>query len=57
MASVISSSPRAEGLMALADSMIDGLNMYTPTRARSLLGSGGFSTRRTTRPSSSSATP
>ena len=27
MASVISSSPRAEGLMALADSMIEGLNM------------------------------
>ena len=39
MASVISSSPRADGLMRRTDSWIEASNMYTPTRARSLFGS------------------
>ena len=57
MASVISSSLRKLGLMRLTDSKIAGLNRYTPTSARSLFGSFGFSMSRTTRPFSSSATP
>ena len=46
MASVISSSPRAEGAIARTASWIVGSNRYTPTRARSDGGSSGFSTRR-----------
>ena len=58
MASVISSSPRALGAMALTLSNTAGVNRYTPTRARSLRGSLGFSTSRATQPSpSSSAMP
>ncbi len=58
MASVISSSPRAEGRMRSMASKMAGRNRYTPTRARLLFGSAGFSTKRTTRPcSSTSATP
>ena len=48
MASVISSSPRALGLMAFTLSKIAGVKRYTPTRARSLRGSAGFSTSRAT---------
>src|SRR5215211_5210535 len=43
--------------LATAAWWIEGVNMYTPTRARSVGGLGGFSTRRTTRSPSSSATP
>ena len=63
IASVISSSPLAEGSIALAASWIFAVNMYTPTSARFVAGSAGFSIRRTTRPTSpgaaaaSSATP
>ena len=58
IASVISSSPRGDGSIAFAASWIRGVNMYTPTSARSVAGSGGFSTSRTTAPSEpSSATP
>ncbi len=67
IASVISSSPRAEGSIARAASWIPAVNMYTPTSARSVAGSAGFSTSLTTRPtapgstrlnrSASSATP
>ena len=57
IASVISSSPRELGRMARAASWIADVNMYTPTSARSVFGSGGFSASETTRPSLSSATP
>ena len=50
MASVISSSLRKLGLIRLTDSNTSWPNMYTPTSARSLVGSFGFSTSRTTRP-------
>ena len=45
MASVISSSPRADGSIAATASWIVGSNRYTPTSARSDGGSAGFSTR------------
>ena len=51
IASVISSSPRGLGRIARAASWIAGVNMYTPTSARSVFGSGGFSASATTRPS------
>ena len=57
MASVISSSPRGDGLMAFTASKIVASNMYTPTSARSEGGVFGFSMSRTTLPSRSSATP
>ena len=38
IASVISSSPRQEGLRSRTASWIAGVNMYTPTSARSLFG-------------------
>ena len=57
MASVISSSFRKLGVMRFTASNTSGPNMYTPTNARSPIGSTGFSTSRTTRPSRSSATP
>ena len=58
IASVISSSPRGEGSIALAASKMPLVNMYTPTSARSVAGSAGFSTSLDTRPSpDSSATP
>ena len=57
MASVISSSPRADGMMAFTASKIVESNMYTPTSARSEGGVFGFSMSRTTLPSRSSATP
>ncbi len=57
MASVISSSPRAEGRIALTASKIAESNMYTPTRARFEGGTFGFSISRTTWPPESSATP
>ena len=59
IASVISSSPRGEGSIARAASWMRGVNMYTPTSARSEGGSTGFSTRRTMPlpPGPSSATP
>ena len=50
MASVISSSPRAEGRMARTASWMVWSNRYTPTRARSEAGTSGFSTSRTTWP-------
>ncbi len=40
IASVISSSPRAEGSIARAASWICAVNMYTPTSARSVAGLG-----------------
>ncbi len=43
--------------MALTLAKTAGVKRYTPTSARSLRGSAGFSTSRTTRPSSSSAMP
>jgi hypothetical protein len=43
--------------MRLTESNTAGENMYTPTSARSLFGVLGFSTRLTTRPLTSSATP
>src|SRR5206468_1904161 len=46
-----------DGAIARAASWMIGMNMYTPTSARSVLGTGGFSANATTRPSSSSATP
>ena len=46
IASVISSSPRADGWIARAASWMRGVNMYTPTSARSDAGSFGFSTSR-----------
>ena len=57
IASVISSSPRHEGLSVSAASTIESSNRYTPTSARSLTNSFGFSTKRTTRSPSSTATP
>src|SRR5690348_12612648 len=71
MASVISSSPRADGAMASAAAKMCWSKQYTPTSARSLGGCFGFSTSRRTRgspdispfvalaalPDSSSATP
>ena len=48
IASVISSSPRAEGAIARAASWMRAVNMYTPTSARSVAGCAGFSTSRTT---------
>jgi hypothetical protein len=58
IASVISSSFRHEGLSWATASWMAGVNMYTPTRARSLFGCWGFSSSPTTLPlSSSSATP
>ena len=57
IASVISSSPRALGTMVSMASKMRAENMYTPTSARSEGGCSGFSTRRTTRSPSSSATP
>ena len=53
MASVISSSPRSDGRMAATASWTRASNRYTPTRARLLGGSAGFSSRRTTEPSES----
>ena len=47
IASVISSSPRADGSIARTASWIAGAKRYTPTSARSDGGSAGFSTRRT----------
>ena len=57
-ASVISSSPRADGWMARTASWIRGPNRYTPTNARSEGGCSGFSTRAVIAPPGpSSATP
>ncbi len=50
MAWVISSSPRQEGSMRGRPRGSAGVKRYTPTRARSLLGCFGFSSRLTTRP-------
>ena len=57
IASVISYSPRHDGSSVSAASRIESSNRYTPTSARSLTNSFGFSTSRTTRSSSSTATP
>ena len=58
MASVISSSPRPDGVSAATASCTAGVNRYTPTSARSLLGCSGFSSKPTSTPApSSSATP
>src|SRR6185437_6078030 len=58
IASVISSSPRPDGARPATASCTAGVNRYTPTRARSLLGRCGFSSRPISWPApSSSATP
>ncbi len=57
IASVISYSPRHDGSSVSAASRIESSNRYTPTSARSLTYDAGFSTRRTTRSPSSTATP
>ena len=58
IASVISSSPRADGGIARTASWISGEKRYTPTSARSDGGSAGFSTSCTMSPcTSNAATP
>ena len=52
---MISSSPRGDGSMAATASWMAGVNRYTPTSARLDGGCSGFSTSRTTWPSSSTA--